>query len=45
MTLTTAIIALLISMGIIDTPADLDNLTLEQEQQIHQIIIEDDYGI
>lgn len=45
LTITSALIALLLSLGIIDSPADLDNLTPQQEQEIHQIIIEDDIGV
>ena len=36
--MTAAIIALLISLGIITSPADLDNLTSEQQDQITQIV-------
>ncbi len=36
--MTAVIIALLISLGIITSPADLNNLTPEQESQIQEIV-------
>ncbi len=45
LTFTTSLIALLMSLGVINAPSDLDNLTPEKEQEIHQIIIEDDLGV
>jgi len=42
--LTAIIIALLLSLGIISSPADLNDLTAEQETEI-EIIINDDLGI
>ena len=39
----TALIALLLSLGIISSPADMDNLTPEQSKQVAIVIV--DYGI
>lgn len=36
--MTAAIIALIISLGIITSPADLDNLTQDQQEQIDAIV-------
>jgi hypothetical protein len=36
--MTAAIIALIISLGIITSPADLDNLTQDQQEQIDTIL-------
>lgn len=44
-TLTTMLIALLMSLGILDSPNDANNLTTEQEQQISEIIINDELGL
>jgi len=44
-TLTTTLIALLMSLGILDSPADANSLTVEQEQQISEIIINDELGL
>jgi len=43
-TFTATLIALFLSLGIIDAPADVDNLTVEQQEQIDSIIIPDETG-
>lgn len=45
LTFTASIIAALLSLGVINSSSDLDNLSPQQEQEIHQIIIDDDIGV
>ena len=44
-TFTAILIALFISLGIIDSSTDIDNLSSQQQEQVDLIIIEDDIGI
>jgi hypothetical protein len=39
-TMTATIIAILLSLGIITSPADLDNLTQQQQDQIEIVIVD-----
>lgn len=45
MTLSAALVSLLISLGIITPTTDLNNLSQAQTEQIEQIIIEDNHGL